>query len=62
MLLVSDGIILKQELQKIGKSESWLKSELKHQDYNNINNIFYAEWREEDGLYVIEKDQLIKGG
>ena len=62
MLLISDGVILNQELLKIGKKESWLKTELKKQGYVNIDNIFYAEWRKEDGLYVIEKDQLKKGG
>jgi len=62
MLLVSDGIILSQELQKISKKESWLKTELKKQGFNTIDNIFFAEWREEDGLYVIKKDQLVKGG
>lgn len=55
MLLVSDGIILNQELLKIGKNESWLKAELNQQGYDNIDNIFFAEWREEDGLYAIEK-------
>lgn len=62
MLLVSDGIILSQELRKIGKNESWLKTELKKQGFNTSDNIFFAEWREEDGLYVIKKDQLVKGG
>jgi len=57
-LLVSDGIILKSDLLKIGKNESWLKTILKQQGYDNIENILYAEWREEDGIYVIEKDQL----
>ena len=57
ILLVSDGIILNRELLSIDKNEAWLKTELKQQGYVNINNIFYAEWREEDGLYVIEKDQ-----
>lgn len=56
LLLVSDGIILTQKLQKINKSEPWLINELKQQGYTNINNIFYAEWREEDGLYVLEKN------
>ncbi|SHH17819.1 DUF421 domain-containing protein [Desulfosporosinus lacus] len=59
MLLVSDGIILNQDLVKIGKDESWLKTELEKQGYFEINNIFCAEWREEDGLFVIEKDQII---
>lgn len=60
IILVSDGIILNPELKKISKNESWLKTKLKKQGYTNINNIFFAEWREEDGLYVIEKDQLNK--
>lgn len=62
MLLVSDGTILHPALLHIGKNESWLKTELKQRGYVNIDNIFYAEWRAEDGLYVIEKDQLTDGG
>ncbi|SDG79670.1 DUF421 domain-containing protein [Desulfosporosinus hippei] len=54
-LLVSDGTILSDELLKANLSESWLRNELKLQGYTDINNIFYAEWREEDGLFVIEK-------
>lgn len=55
-LLISDGVILNQDLLKIGKNEFWLKTELKQQGYIDINSIFCAEWREEDGLYVIEKN------
>ncbi|KGK86659.1 membrane protein [Desulfosporosinus sp. HMP52] len=54
-LLVSDGTILSDELLKAKLSESWLRNELKLQGYTDIKNIFYAEWREEDGLFVIEK-------
>ena len=54
-LLISDGILLRQDLLKIGKNESWLKAELNQQGHVSIDNIFYAEWREEDGLYAIEK-------
>ncbi|HBW36239.1 DUF421 domain-containing protein [Desulfosporosinus sp. BICA1-9] len=57
MLLVSDGIILNDNLLTISKNESWLKTKLKKQGFDNVNNIFFAEWREEDGLYVLEKDQ-----
>lgn len=56
--LISDGIVLSQALQQIGKNESWLKDELKQQGYEDIDKIFYAEWRQEDGLYVNEKKQL----
>ncbi len=55
-LLISDGVILNQDLLKIGKNEFWLKTELKQQGYIDINSIFCAEWREEDGLYIIEKN------
>lgn len=62
ILLVSDGVILDQDLLKIGKNKSWLKKELKKHGYVNIDNLFYVEWRVEDGLYIIEKDQLNNGG
>lgn len=57
MLVVSDGKIMYEDLQKINKDESWLKAELKKQGFDSINTIFFAEWRDEDGLYVLEKEQ-----
>lgn len=60
-LLISDGKIINQALLNINKSTAWLEAELKQQGHDNPDNIFYAEWREEDGLYVIEKDQLNNG-
>ncbi|HBV86674.1 MAG TPA: DUF421 domain-containing protein [Desulfosporosinus sp.] len=57
-LLVSDGKILNPVLQSIGKNESWLMTKLKQQGYDNLENIFFAEWREEDGLHVIGNDQF----
>ena len=56
VLLISDGNVLTKELKKIDRDESWLRTELGKQGFFNTGHIFYAEWRDEDGLYVIEKE------
>lgn len=56
-LLVSDGKILTQELQRLGKTEAWLLTELNKQGFAEAENVFFAEWRDEDGLHVITKQQ-----
>ncbi len=61
-ILVSDGVLLNDSLKSIEKTVSWLKSELKKQGHPDLDNIFFVEWREEDGFYIIEKNQLSKGG
>lgn len=55
-LLVSDGKILGKGLDKIGKTETWLRSELGKQGFDDVDNVFFAEWRDEDGLYAFEKN------
>ncbi|MHB8074127.1 DUF421 domain-containing protein [Desulfosporosinus fructosivorans] len=61
-ILVSDGVILNDSLQSIQKTESWLKKQLKKEGHPNLDNLFFVEWREEDGFYIVEKNQLSKGG
>ena len=47
---------IKSDPSLINNYMPWrLKTELKKQGYANIDSVFYAEWREEDGLYVIGK-------
>src|SRR5690606_24600759 len=52
--LVSDGVLIQENLKESGFSEDWLQSELKSQGVATYKDLLYAEWREEEGLYVQE--------
>lgn len=52
--LVSDGILIHENLKESGFTEAWLHSELKSQGIATYKDLLFAEWHEEEGLYVQE--------
>ncbi|MBB6453073.1 uncharacterized membrane protein YcaP (DUF421 family) [Salirhabdus euzebyi] len=50
--LILDGEVVEDNIKEIGKDEPWLKNELKKQEINDYKQVFFAEWREGEGLYV----------
>jgi uncharacterized membrane protein YcaP (DUF421 family) len=50
--LISDGVIINRNLDRFGKTEQWLISELKKQSIEDPKKVMIAEWRNEDGLFV----------
>ncbi len=57
--LISDGSINKEELIRSGKSEEWLKSELKKQGIENVKQVFIASLDAEDELYIQKKGEEV---
>lgn len=53
--LISDGEILLSNLYERGFDRAWLINELKKKGFNSEKDVFYADWRKEDGLYVSPK-------
>lgn len=51
--LISDGEIIKDNLAEVDLSEEWLVNELKKQNFNSIQEVFYAEWLKGKGLYIL---------
>lgn len=51
-LLIDEGQIEERILAQIGKDKQWIIHQLKEEGYEDINKIYYAEWSEENGLYV----------
>ncbi|MEI3599606.1 DUF421 domain-containing protein [Oceanobacillus sp. MO10714A] len=51
-LVIDEGKIVGTILEKIGKSETWLKSELAKLGYTEISKIYYAEWSKNDGFTI----------
>lgn len=50
--LISDGKVLLDNLQACGKALPWLEEQLKIQGITNCRDVFYAEWNQDQGLYI----------
>lgn len=60
ILLVDEGIVAKNALRSIGKTEQWLLEELRKTKQENLKDIIYAEWSHESGLYAIPYSETIR--
>ncbi|AZB43764.1 DUF421 domain-containing protein [Bacillus sp. FJAT-42376] len=54
--LIVDGTIQPQHLQKIGKSELWLRQELRKLGYQDIQNISYCSYT--NGVFYVDLSNL----
>ena len=50
--LISDGVIIKRNLELLQKDSQWLTDELAVRGIHNVREVMVAEWRLEDGIYV----------
>lgn len=50
--LINDGEVIKDNLAEINRDEAWLKQQIKQQKISSIKEIFYAEYQEEEPLYI----------
>lgn len=51
-VFISDGVVLRKNLQKAGKNEQWLKNKLKEQGYDKESEIMLAQCDVNDNLDV----------
>lgn len=54
-LLVSEGKIMEDNLEHIGKNDEWLKEELAKYNVLDINDIFLVEYGNDDKLFIVKK-------
>ena len=54
-LLVSEGKVLEENLEHIGKNDEWLKEELAKYNVLDINDIFLVEYSNDDKLFIVKK-------
>ncbi len=52
--LIENGKINQEHLNLIGKKETWLREELKREGCKEPGDVAYAEWKEEEGLYILK--------
>lgn len=53
MTVISDGEMIKDNLAEADLSEEWLIKELKRQKFNDVKDVFYAEWMEDKKLFIL---------
>lgn len=51
--LVENGVVDRTSLQMIGKDEAWLQRLLEKSGYERLEDVAYAEWKEDEDLYVV---------
>lgn len=56
LMLISDGKVLVENINLIGFNVNWLKMELDKRGIQKFSQVFYAEWKDNDGLLVQKHD------
>ncbi|WP_304181373.1 DUF421 domain-containing protein [Leptotrichia trevisanii] len=54
-LLISEGKILEENLEHIGKDDKWLREELGKYNISDINDVFLVEYSNDDKLFIVKK-------
>ncbi|PWA12683.1 DUF421 domain-containing protein [Pueribacillus theae] len=49
--IISDGIVDEENLKEAGFDEAWLSKQLKLNKISNAKEVFYAEWKQDEGFY-----------
>ncbi|WP_336790556.1 DUF421 domain-containing protein [Paenibacillus sp. MMO-177] len=50
--IISDGKIVKRNLQELNLTEQWLQDELKKHGIENVHEVFYAEIKKDGSLFI----------
>ncbi|MFB4164975.1 YetF domain-containing protein [Alteribacillus sp. JSM 102045] len=56
--LVRDRKLIQKNLEEIKTNKQWLINQLRVQGADKIENVLFAEWLENDGLFVIPYEQI----
>lgn len=54
--LILDGEVMYDNLKIIGYDEGWLKNQIHTFGVEKIKDVFYAEWKRDEGIHVIERN------
>lgn len=54
--VILDGEVLWDNIKTCGFDEKWLKKQLHAKKITKIKEIFYAEWKEDEGLHIVKKN------
>lgn len=52
-LIVDEGLLIRDTLAELGVDEHWVRTQLEAEGYTKLEQVFYAEWSEENGFFVV---------
>lgn len=55
--LILDGEVLKEHLGAIGFDEAWLINQIHMFDVQKVEDVFYAEWKQDEGIHVVKRSK-----
>lgn len=55
-LLIDGGKVEHQRLKNINRDESWLRENIKKETGADLEDVFFAEWDEENGFFIQKND------
>lgn len=53
--LILDGEIDRENLKRAGLDEKWLMNELKKEQIDDYKDVFYCEWKKDEGIFLEKK-------
>lgn len=56
LALISDGVVQNRHIEIIGKTEEWLRQELKMQGVNKVEHVFYCSYEGNKVEYQLKED------
>jgi len=59
-MIISDGVLNRNELKRSGKNEKWLKRELRKKKIENYKEVFVASLDFNDGLFIQKRGEKDK--
>lgn len=51
--IISDGVVLWDNVVDSGFNKEWLQNQLKEMGFNDAKEVFYAEWKEDEGMHIV---------
>lgn len=58
--VISDGSILKSNLEKLQLDQAWLQQQLQSSGIEDISDVFYAEVQQDGTLYIDKKGDILR--
>lgn len=55
--LILDGVVLKENLEAVGFDEEWLIKQVKNSGLKSIKEVFFAEWKEDEGIHIVPRNK-----
>lgn len=55
--LILDGEIMARNLKAVGFNKKWLEKQIHAQGVKKIEEVFYAEWKQDEGIHIVNRNK-----